>query len=79
VPLMLLCDGLYYWMLSQGFYLGETYANTLNALFIVQLLAVGWPGAAIGGRTVVYWVFCARRSVVGGVSSRRDGGQGPES
>lgn len=79
VPLMLLCDAAYLLGLANNVYLGVEYANTLNALFAVQLLAAGWPGGRRGVRLVVARLDGSdRRSLDSGIA-RADGGKGPES
>lgn len=76
VPPMLLCDAIYFWMLSQGVYLGPEYATTLNTLFAVQLLAIGWPGALRGGRSFVSWLCRPRGRSVDCLPAQRVSGQG---
>lgn len=79
VPLMLLCDAAYLLGLANNVYLGVEYANTLNVLFAVQLLAGGWPGGRRGLRLVVARLDGSGRRCVDSRAARSDGGQGSES
>jgi hypothetical protein len=56
VPVMLLCDVVYFWALYRGVYIGTEYARCLDLLLSVQLLACSYPGARRGGRLLVVWL-----------------------
>lgn len=73
---MLLCDAVYLWGLANSVYLGVEYANALNVLFAVQLLAVGWPGGRRGVRKLVVGLRRFDRRWLVGSASRSNGGSG---
>lgn len=78
VPLMLICDAAYLLGLANNVYLGVEYANTLNALFVVQLLAVGWPGGKRGVRLLVERLNRPGIVSVDSGVARSDSRKGPE-
>lgn len=65
VPVMLLCDAMYFGLLHNGVYVGREYAGALNVLLAVQLAACGWPGGRRGVRSLVLWISRVDRGRMG--------------
>jgi hypothetical protein len=77
VPVMLLCDVVYFWALYRGVYIGVEYARGLDLLLSVQLLACSYPGARRGGRLLVVWLNRIDRRRMDRGLARNVGGDGP--